>query len=204
MYTLIILLNLVLINTIFSFDNAIGIEKVQPKNKDLLIGLIMGAVIKVLLTMFIVFLLSILHILYIFTGIFIIFLAVKNINVEKRVAGILLIILIDIFLSFDNVIAMVAITKNILLILLGVAISTIVLFYTIRILDVLEEKFVYFSESGKATLFMFGIVIILEYFNINISSYYILISIFVIYIAGYILGIEKIRRKFIDKKDEIL
>lgn len=103
----------------------------------------------------------------------------KQVNASKNtMAAILQIVLIDFVFSFDSVITAVGMTNNIPVIVAAIVISMIVMLLA-------SEKISYFLQTypslkivALAFIFMIGVILLADGFNIQISKGYLYFSLF--------------------------
>lgn len=191
-YSILIILNIVIIEGILSLDNsAILATMILKMNKNdrkkaFKYGIIGAYLFRGLCLMFTTFLIKIKWLkliggfYLIYTGIN--FFILKQIKSRKNIIynfynnfwiKILYIELIDLSFSIDNIIAATAISNNLLLILLGVFIGILTMRIITKVFLKLIEKYPYIQNSAFLIIILLGIkIIIIHYENNYINNYY--------------------------------
>ena len=144
---ILIILSIVLISLFLSIDNIIPIlliaDSLPSKKKRalaLLVGLVMGAILRIILLFFANILFRVGSVIYIISALFLLYIGLKGLikseeseregrNARQKFGSVVFAIaLIDISLSVDNIAALVAITNQFNLLMVGVIISVVILF----------------------------------------------------------------------------
>jgi predicted tellurium resistance membrane protein TerC len=181
--------SIILINLFLSIDNIIPIillaDTLPNKKKRtaaLLIGLFGGAVMRIFLLFFASLLFGLGTIIYVAAGIFLIYLGIKGLlktgedeETNKRsttnfYAVILYIMLIDISLSIDNIAALVAITRQLAYLAIGVILSVAILFGLSFSINAIIQRFKGLDIAAYIAIVFLGVKFLIFPLGINISS----------------------------------
>lgn len=102
----------------------------------------------------------------------------KNSEKQSMLSAILQIVVIDFVFSFDSVITAVAMTNNIPVIIAAVVISMIIMLYSSESISEFLAKYPSLKIIALALIFMVGVILLADGFNIHVSKSYLYFSLF--------------------------
>lgn len=102
----------------------------------------------------------------------------KNLEKKSMLSAILQIVVIDFVFSFDSVITAVAMTNNIPVIIAAVVISMIIMLYSSETISEFLAKYPSLKIIALALIFMVGVILLADGFNIHVSKSYLYFSLF--------------------------